>query len=273
MDSLSGINAYVALASLYPGSAVASPANLLASELSLSTPGPYSGSSTLVGLSGLGQVLSAASGFQETLQTLQPGTPTAAGGHNFGTDFASLAAEVQSFIDAFNTTQTILSGVSGSGQLGGTAAAANLGAALNTQVQANFANSNSSLATLAQLGIEFQPAVIPGQASKLSLDLETLRSAYAAGSAGAFALLGEAASALSNVAGSFISQSGSQYAALTALTTSPLVATLFGNGQTPQLQANNALINLLAGNNLSGANLQQAVSALNEYTLVANLFG
>lgn len=274
MDGLSGINAYTSLSSLYPGSAVSSSYDLLASELSLSTPGLYGGSSTFVGISGLGQLLSAASAFQDSLQALQPGTATAAGGHNFGTDFASLAAEAQSFVDAFNTAQNTVASVNSGNLLAPTStAASSLGTSLSTQTQANFSNGNSALTTLAQLGVEFQPAVLPGQASRLSLDLDTLRSAFNADSTGAFSLLGKAAGALSDAAGSFVSQSGAQYASLTALTASPFGVSLFGNSLTPQLQANDALINLLTSRGASGANLQQVFTALNEYTLVASLFG
>lgn len=115
MDPLLGVNAYAPVFNYgsYGGISSTYPAyQLLASELSLSTPGSFSNTSTLVGLSGLGQVLSATATFQDQLHPLLPGG--SAGG---GSDLASLTAETQSFVDAYNNLQSAIASVNNTGDL------------------------------------------------------------------------------------------------------------------------------------------------------------
>lgn len=275
MDSLSAVNTSATLAGIVANSAVTPSYNLLASELGLSSPAVPGNASAFVAISGVGQLLSAASAFQNTLQALQPGTPTSGGGQNFGTDFASLAAETQSLVNAFNTLQNSIANVNG-GALGseGNTTASNLAQTLNTQAQAGYGNGNSTLTGLSQLGITFQPALLPGASSKLSINLSALQSAFNTDNTGAFSLLGKAANAFSEVAGSFISQSSGQYSSLALLAQSPFGTSLFSGGLTPEAQANNVLFGLLSGATLAGGiSPQQALAALNEYTLVSSLFG
>lgn len=273
MDSVLGINAYSPLAGIGSNAAVTSAYGLLASELSLSTPGVVGGASAFVDLSGVGQLLSAATIFHDQLRSLQPGTATSGGGQNFGTDFASLAAETQSFVDAFNSVQSSIANINGAGNLfgGGVTGASALVQSFNTLAQASYANGNSTLTNLSQLGIAFNPSPVPGEGGSLSIDLNTLQSAFNTDAAGAFSLLSTAANAFGEQAGNFIGQAGSQYSALAALEPGSPAASLF-----PQTQSNGGINfgSLLLNESLNGnISLQQAILAINEYQLVSGLLG
>lgn len=275
MDPLLGINAYTPLLNYGSYGAISStyPAyQLLASELSLSTPGSFSNTSTIVGLSGLGQLLSAAASFQDQLRPLQPGNIA-----NGGNNLASLTAEAQSFVDAYNNLQSAIASVNSTGNLLGSSVpgASGLIQSLNTQAQAGYSNGSSSLTNLSQLGIAFQPSLLAGVGGSLSIDQNTLLSAFNTDAAGAFTLLSQAASAFNDLAASFIAQSSSQYSSLSALTQTPT-----GNSSITDLLTNSFLPpqlnldNLLSTASQSGStNLQLVFQALNEYTMVSALFG
>lgn len=276
MDPLLGINANSTLASVSNTSSVNPLVGLLTAGLGYPAPGAFGGSSSVVGLSGLGQLLSAASTFQDSLQSLKPGTATSGGGQNFGTDFASLAAEAQSFVDTFNNLQSSITNINGtSNQLGGSVAGATgLAQSLNTQALTTISNGNSTLTRLSQLGIEFTPSSTAGGGGTLSLNLATLQSAFNTEKAGAFSLLSNAASSFGEVAGGFINQSSRQYSTLSALAQSSAgIATLTGS-LSPAAQSNSDLFNFLTTQSLTGGiGLQQVVFALNQYSLVAGLLG
>lgn len=282
MDPLLGISANTPLTpliSIGSNGAVTPSFGLLASELSLSTPTLFGSSSTVVELSGAGQLLSAAATFQEQIQALQPGSATSGGGQNFGTDFASLAAETQSFVDAFNNLQSDISNINVTGNLfgGGATIASGLTQSFNAQVQANYSNANSALSNLSQLGIEFQPSPLPGGGGSLSINLSTLQSAFNSDAAGAFSLLSKAASAFGDVAGSYVAQANSQYSALAALAQFSSgvgsFSSLISNSLLSQGQSGNFNIaNLLSSGSLTGnPNVQQMLIAMNEYAMVSGL--
>lgn len=274
MDTVSGINASTPLASLIAASAV-NPANsLFAPNTSVLTPGLFDTASTIVDLSAQGQLLSAAVTFQDQLHALQPGTATSGGGQNFGTDFASLAAEVQNFVDAFNGLQNTIANINGAGSLLGTNAtgASGLVQSLNAETRANFANGNSALTNLAQLGIEFNPSPspLPGGGGSLSVNLGTLQSAFNTSPTGAFSLLTAAANAFNGLAGNFIGQTGSP----ASLVQSSLGVELLANSLLSEAQTNGDLGSLLAIESLTGvSNLQQVILAMNEFNFVAGLGG
>lgn len=266
MDPLTGINVNMSLASILSSGALTPTYDLLASELSLSTPGLFSYSSTFVGISARGQLLSATVTFQNRLQSLQPDTATS---------YADLTAKAQGFADAFNALQSAVAGIANIPNLplGGVASASDLVQSINAQVQASYPNGGSALTELAQLGIEFQPSLLPGGSSKLTIDPAALQSAFNADAAGAFSLLSKATDALGEVAMNFISRSGSQYSSVAALQ-SAFGYSLFGSDLFSQPQAGNSLYDLLATQPFpEGTNLQQVFSAINEYTLVSRLFG
>ncbi len=276
MDTVAGLNPSSPLFNLGTGSTINSTDALLASELSPSTSGLLSNASTIVELSAQSQFLSAATAFQDQLQSLQPGTANSAGGRNFGTDLTSLAAEVQNFVDAFNGLQSNLASIGSTGILlgGSIPAIPDLGQSLNTQVRASFTNGNSSLTNLSQLGIEFIPSSIPGGKSSLSINLGTLQSAFNTDASGAFSLLASAASSLGSLAEGFISQSGAVLPSLTSQAQLLANSSLLTDGLVVSSQTGSNLSNLLTIASLTGGgeNLQQVVSAINEYTLVSTLF-
>lgn len=285
MNSLAGINANTSLANIGALGGVVPSTALLKAELSLSSGGLFDNSSTVVELSGLGRLLSAATLFQEHLQALKPGTATSGGGTNFGTDFASLAAEVQSFVDAFNGLQDTIANVGspnilpGGGDFlgGGNMFAQGLSQALDTQAQADYANGTSTLTKLSQLGIAFQPATLPGGGGRLSIDLSALQSAFNTDAAGAFSLLSKAADAFGNLGGNFAIQGSRQYSTLATLAQFSSSISLLDGGlfSTTQTGGNLGLFdNLLFTEALSGdANIRQTVRAISAYSIVANLFG
>lgn len=276
MTPLSGINAATPLINIYTNGVTNPTAALLASELGISTSGLLGNTSTVVELSGESQLLSAATAFQDQLRSLQPGAASSGGGQNFGTDLASLAAEVQSFVDAFNGLQNTLASISGTGTLfaGSIPGASDLSLSLNTQAQASFSNGSSALTNLSQLGIEFQPSPLPGGKSSLSINLATLQSAFNTDATGAFSLLATVTNSFSELAGSVISQADSQFSTLATLAQTSASLGLFNNSSLFPTQTSNDLGSLLAIASLTGsANLQQVVSAINEYTLVSGLLG
>lgn len=269
MVSLPGIGAFTPLIDISSSGAITPSNSLLASELGLSTPDLFGGTSTLVDLSGAGLLLSAAATFQDQLLSLKPGTASSGGGQNFGTDFASLAAEAQNFVDAFNNFQSTIANVSSSPLGDSLTGAPDLVNSLDTQVQAGFSNGTSTLTTLSQLGITFQPGI--GGTGSLSINLNTLQSAFNADATGAFSLLSNAANALGGAVGSFITQRGGQ-SSIAELTQAAIVAQMLNSDLFSQAQTNDNLGTLLAIESLTGTtNLSQVVLAMNEYTLVSGL--
>jgi hypothetical protein len=277
MDPIAGINVNSPLANIFASGLIAPSSVLRASGFSSGV--LFDNSSTVVELSGLGRLLSAATRFQEQLLALKPGSATSGGGTNFGTDFASLAAEVQSFVDAFNGLQANIADIGATNILpGGSAAGAQgLSRSLDAQVQADYANGSSALTNLSQLGITFQPATLPGGGGKLSIDLDALQTAFDADAGGAFSLLSEAANAFGELGGNFAEEGARQYSSLASLTQFSSSMTLFGDGLFSAGQSSGSISSfdnqLLAEALASGANIRQTVRAISQYTLVANLFG
>lgn len=276
MDPIAGINSSSLIASIYASGAINPSTALRATGSSLSSSAFFSDPTTSAELSGLGRLLSAATRYQDHLQALQPGTATSGGGTNFGTDFASLAAEAQSFVDAFNGLKGIVADVETTNGLSGgnLAFSTGLSQSLDTQTQATYANDGSSLTSLSQLGIEFQPSSFAGGGGRLSLDLEALRSAFDADAEGAFSLLSKAANAFGDLGGSIAAEGSRQYSSVAALSQFSASMTLFGSGLFSTTQGNNDLFDsLLLSGALSGGNNRQAILAISQYSLVSNLFG
>ncbi len=268
MDPLSYINYNTSLASIFANDAVTPSYGLLSSQLSLSTPSIFNNNSTYVGISARGQLLSAAVTFQNTLRTLGPSSSSSQ------PDIESLTRNAQRLVDSFNSLQHSVADLNNTNGLPttGVTGASNLTQPLNTQVQASYANGDSSLTQLSQLGITFQASRFPGEAASLSLDQNTLEAAFETDAAGAASLLSTATSAFSEVTSKFISQSGSQYATLDALMQSSSdYLPLF---DTPQRQAYNDLFSMLSSQPQSGnTNWGRVYSAMNEYNLISQLFG
>ena len=286
MSSLPAISGSLPFYNIGTNSSVSSTDALLASELSLSTSGLYGGASSsassYVDLSGVGQLLSSATTFQNLLQSLQPGTATSGGGQGFGTDLASLSAETQSFVDAFNGLQSSTANISNtSNLLGGSVAGASAQTqSLNTLEQTNFANGNSTLTNLSQLGITYKPSLVPGGGGSLSVNLSKLQSAFNADATGAFSLLSKAANAFGRVAGNLVSQYGSEYSSLATLAQSSSNVGSLTNSTSNSLlsptqsSSGTDLTNMLLKESLNGSiSFQQAMLAISQYSMVSSLLG
>jgi hypothetical protein len=264
MDPISNINPNTYLASILANEAVTPSYGLLSAELSLSIPSIFNNSSAYVGISSRGQLLSAAVQFQNTLRL----------GYATGQDIESLTGNAKRLVDSFNTLQQSVSNLNITSGLPTTniTAASSLTLPLNVQAQTGYANGDSSLTQLSQLGITYQPPAFPGASARLSLDADTLQSAFESDAAGAASLLAKASDAFSDVAGRFISQSGSQYASLDALLQSTSDYSLLFN--TPQRLTFNDVFSMLPSQAQTGSgNWGSVFSAISEYNLVSQLFG
>lgn len=236
------------------------------------------GGSTVVQLSGLGQQLSAVAIFQNRLAVLQPGATDSGLGRNFGTDFGSLAAETQSFIDTFNSLQgsfNSLTGLFGSFTAG--SPLRRFVTDLNDALVGEFENGDSALTRLADLGIEFEPSPIPGFVGSLSLDLAALRSAFDSDAEGSFALLGHAADALEGLAAGVTGPADNTASLLaTQLQFSALQLSLNffddqSNGVNSTLRGFADLFALASLGDAQPATQARLLLALNEFSLVSSL--
>lgn len=241
--------------------------SLLPTTVAATALSSFFGGSTTVELSGLGQLLSAVDTFHGTLAKLQPGSTTSGLGDNFGTDVASLAAETQNFVDAFNTVQSNLARQAQSfGALTAEPLAAQFSQTLNELVAAPLVGSDPALTSLAQLGITLQPAPTAAGGT-LTIDLDTLQSAFEGNPAGTFAALDQAVQLFGDAAAGFVSQVGRETATVAGLAQFGLGQTTFGSS---------GLINLLALSSFNSGvatTVTQQLMALNEFILVSTLLG
>lgn len=233
----------------------------------------FVGNSAIVELSGLGQLLAATDVFQANLAALQPGSTSSGLGQNFGTDFGSLAAEAQNFVDTFNTLQNTLANLQGaSGPLFGDTLTAQFSQALTAQATATIGNGTAAPNSLADIGITLQAPSDSAAGGTLSIDLQALQSAYSANPSGTFSLLDQAAQSLGGVAANFAGQAGVEAATLGAVAQFSSELLLLGSGLTGSNTL--SLTDLLALSSLnsgSALTLTQQVLALNEFNLVSTL--
>jgi hypothetical protein len=244
-------------------------ASLLSTTLAQQQLGGLLGGSTTVDLSGIGQLLSATDIFRNTLANLHPGSSASGLGQNFGTDFASLVAEAQYFVDAFNNLQSNLAFMQGSlGTLSGDTLAVQFARTLNTQSTLPLTNDTDDISgtsaptSLAEIGIEFQPTPTTAVAGTLSIDLQTLQSAFESNPTGTFSLLTQAVQSFGDLAATFSARAGSEAVTFASLAT-------FGFGQS-------GLFDLLLMSSFNSGNattLTQQLMALNEFNLVSTLLG
>lgn len=230
--------------------------------------------SAIVNLSGTGQLLSIADTFQNQLAIFQPGAANSGGGQNFDDGLASLAAETQFIVDAVNNARNSLANLAGFGGLGssGSLAAAFTQALSNVSRQA-FANGGSSLTRLEQLGIRLGPSAAAG--NSLSIDLDTLKAAFATDQTGAFSLLAEAADAFRKLAADTVTQAETNFATASALSQFDFSNQFFGSNSLLTSGNGFNLANLLFLESLGGSNstTRQNLLALNEFNLVSALLG
>lgn len=228
--------------------------------------------SAIVDLSGAGQLLATADNLQNQFAVFRPGSTDSGIGQNFGSDFASFAAEAQYLVDAVNGAESNLSNLAALGGLGSSSGlAAAFAQALNDAGGQVFANGSSDLTQLSQLGIAVTPSADGG--GRLTVDRDKLQAAFTSDADGAFSLLGAAAEAFRGIAAETVGQAQSNYAAAGTLSQFALGNQLFGGGLLASGSGNN-LGDLLFLESLStgGGSLQNLV-ALNEFNLVSTLIG
>jgi hypothetical protein len=251
---------------------------------------PSDGGSTIVELSGLGQLMSALSTFQLSLAGLRPGATGESIATNLSTDFGSLVAEAQYFVDAFNSLQSATDGLIGqAGAQGEVPLAGQLRASLNRQSIASYDNGSSSPSSLPQIGIALSPSLIAGGESILRIDMSTLRSAFEANAAGTFSLLSSAVTAFGDLATNAIGQTRSLFSAVGTIAQTQqaqlsLAELLMRNvgvgavGLPESMVGNFGLASLLAlespfGWGTATPTFAQQLLALNQFALVSSLLG
>jgi len=267
MDPLLGINPNASVAGILASPAVTPSYALLSAQLSLSTPALFGYSSTMVGISARGQILSASVTFQNALRPLKSGTTEET------VDLAEFTTRAQSLVDAFNTLQSTIAVVDKMNlpSSGSITTASDLSRSLDAQALNSYTNGGATLTDLSQLGIELQPDIFPAGSSRLTLDTDKLEAAFTSDAQSATALLASAADAFSTVAGNFISRSGSQFpsfeAFLQTTSNSDLLAGL------PQLQTLSLHDALASQSEDQTINWQLVYAAITEYSLVSQLYG
>lgn len=236
------------------------------------------GGSTVVELSGLGQLLSAVAIFQNRLAVLQPGSTDSGIGQNFGTDFGSLAAEAQSFVESFNGLQGSLNGLTGFfGGFATSSSITQLASNLNKRVATVFDNGDSALTRLSDLGIEFQPSPIPGFVGSLSIDMKAMKAAFDADPEGSFALLAQAVDSFEELAAGVTGPANGVSSILATqfqISAAQLSLNLFGDQSDSLRSGLEGLTDLFALASLGeGRNDTQArlLIAMNEFSLVSSL--
>lgn len=221
-----------------------------------------------VEISGLGQLFAAASTFQSQLAAIQPGAENSGTGRNFGTDFGSLAAEAQNFVDAFNQVQA------GIANLTDVTEAGRFAQALNDLARANFVNGDSGVNTLAQIGIEWQNSVVVGQGATLGIDMRSLQLAFNANPSATFSLLAEAVRSFGSLAAG--TQIGTDPTTISNSIRSQIVALqtslgLFDPDAATSTPLGLASLLALDPANQGANNIGQQIAALSHFALVSSL--
>ncbi|MET0518637.1 MAG: hypothetical protein ABW005_07360, partial [Burkholderiaceae bacterium] len=176
-----------------------------ASALPATAPGELSG--VELSLSGLARLQAASDAFETALQQLQqPGAAAGSSSNAQGAapDGASLQSQAQSLASAFNALGGSLDALqSSSGSAADVAGlAGGYGDALAQAATASFDNGASTLTTLDQIGLSYQPPSGAGVGT-LTLDPAGLAAAFATDPQGTAALLGSAAQSLGTLAGGY----------------------------------------------------------------------
>jgi len=123
-----------------------------------------------------------------------------------GSDYSNLSGGAQLLTNAFNTLKSSIGQLlSSSSALQNDAQVSRLISSLDSQAISNLDNGNSTLTTLAQIGVRYAPQVTSNTGETLSLDNNTLQDTYSLDQAGASALLALAAQGFNLLADSYAS--------------------------------------------------------------------
>ncbi|MBI4983804.1 MAG: flagellar filament capping protein FliD [Rhodocyclales bacterium] len=244
---------------------------------------PPNGVSSLVELSGLGQVLAAVATFETAVTPLRPAVGGAGGiAQNFGGDFAGVASAAQSFVGAFNDLQNTLGSLrqAATGGLTGSLLAGQVAAAVDRQATGALANGSSGLTTLEQIGIVFQVSPFGGEGGTLSVDRAQLETAFAADASGTVSLLEQAAQQLGTQTAGLAGDSGNATMLrrlIQSFGSTEQTQSLLGGGQAGAGQVGLselfALESANLGNAEGAATLGRQLVGLRQYLFTSSLLG
>lgn len=198
MDGIQAVNSSSLTTALLAAQSASSVTQALIADSSATLLGTSATSSFFTQFSVLGQTQAASSLFQDQMAALQTGSSNT--GQEFGKDLQGLTGEAQNFVDAFNNLQASLDSFGQIGATGGLNTGFTLASSLNALAQSSFTNGDSNLTKLSQIGINFQPSLLLGRGSALTIDATALASAFASDPAGTFSLLASAASGFEQLA-------------------------------------------------------------------------
>lgn len=173
----------------------------------------FDSASSLVELSGVGQLLSAVSAFRSKLETLQNGSSD--------TSQAGISATAQNFVDAFNGLRDNIGSLQTLFQaLPGTSLVDQLSLSLNEAATKTIASGSSSIDSLGRIGITLQTSASPDTATSttLQIDQNRLNTAVAADPAGTRALLDQVTQSFLELAAGFEAQATGASISLSNLT-------------------------------------------------------
>lgn len=170
--------------------------------------GVESGAS-IVELSKLGQLLSAATTFQAQQAAFDTANGVAGQGADIGSSFGKLIAATQLFVSAFNNLQS-----GGAGGLQNPLGAPSGNPLLLALTEQTIPGTGKSLlASLAQVGINFQEGSTPGSTGQFNIDLTVLQAAFKADPAGTSSLLAQAFQTLVQLAAKLVGQNVNAFGA------------------------------------------------------------
>lgn len=161
---------------------------------------------SIVDISPLGQLLSAAASFQAQ-QVPSTTISSGAGQTASGTGFGELLSAAQFFVEAFNNFQNSTPSILQQPLHAPTDNPLLL--ALNALPASG--TGQSLLASLAQVGINFQEAAVPGNTGQFKVDLNALQAAFNTDPAGTTSLLTRAFQALGQIAAKLAGQNASLF--------------------------------------------------------------
>ncbi|WP_212786992.1 hypothetical protein [Ferrigenium kumadai] len=161
-------------------------------DLLINTPATTSASNVdIVDISALGQLLSAASIFESGILQSTATSPSG---------FTSLATATQLFVDAFNSFLQ-----SGSGNLQNPPGLSLGNLFAQALLSQSSGNGTSIIASLSSVGINFVPPLTPNDAGRLTIDFQSLQSAFNANPTGTTTLLVQAIQSIGQQAVAFSS--------------------------------------------------------------------
>ncbi|WP_199153082.1 flagellar filament capping protein FliD [Chromobacterium sp. ASV23] len=188
-------------------------------------------------------------------------------------DFGQLNSNAQALSNAFNTVQNGINGLLGNGAtLQTDPIATQLPLLLNQEVQNTFSNGSSLLTSLSQIGLNYQSPSQYGLGGSLTLDVNSLQTAYNSDSTGTANLVYTAAQALNTLSNSFASYgNGSIVQEMNSLQDQDISNQLSAQSPLPNNTFPYNLQNLLSYPSSNSALTAQQISGLATYALIYSI--